>query len=81
MLWAVCFTLAALVMFLLIEPFFRTPKNAGHLDEEDYLAAQVADIERDRTAGLISEAEAQSAGAEARRKKRSRRSPAPSRVR
>lgn len=68
MLWIVCFILAALALFVLIEPFFRTPNNAAHLDEEDYLAAQVADIERDRTAGLISEAEAEAAGAEARRR-------------
>ena len=68
MLWAVFFILALLVLFFLIEPFFRTPQNAGHLEEEDYLAAQVADIERDRAAGLISEAEAQAAGAEARRR-------------
>lgn len=68
MIWAVFVIIAALALYLLIEPFFRMPKNAGHLDEVDYLAAQVSDIERDRAAGLISEAEAEAAGAEARRR-------------
>ena len=65
MLWAVFIVIVALVLVLLIEPLFRAQKVAGHLDEEDYLAAQISDIERDRAAGLISAEEAESASAEA----------------
>jgi cytochrome c-type biogenesis protein CcmH len=68
MIWAVFVLIAAAVLFLLIEPFFRTATKADHLDEEDYLAAQIADIERDRAAGLISDSEAEAASAEARRR-------------
>ncbi len=68
MLWAVFLLIAVIALYLLVEPFFRAPKNADHLDEEDYLAAQAAEIERDRAAGLISDAEAEAASAEAKRR-------------
>lgn len=68
MLWVIFLVIAALVLFLLVEPFLRAPKNADHLEEEDYLAAQVSDVERDRAAGLISDEDAATADSEARRR-------------
>ncbi len=68
MLWIVFLVLVALVLFALVEPFFRAPKRADHLDEQDYLAAQLTDIERDLAAGLISKEEAAIADTEARRR-------------
>ncbi len=68
MFWGLIVLLGAAVLVLLAEPFFRTKRLADSLDEEDYLAAQVADIARDREAGLISEADADAAALEARRR-------------
>ena len=68
MLWAIVILLGVGVLVLLVEPFFRTQRPSDHLDEEDYLAAQIADIARDRDAGLISDADANAADLEARRR-------------
>lgn len=68
MVWFFIFVIAAAVLALLVEPFFRVQKTEDSLDEEDYLAAQVADIARDRTAGLITDEEAAFADLEARRR-------------
>lgn len=68
MLWAIVILLGVGVLVLLVEPFFRTQRPSDHLDEEDYLAAQISDIARDRDAGLISDAEANAADLEARRR-------------
>ena len=68
MLWIVMLVLAVAALGLLIEPFLRVRDGAEPLDEEDYLAAQIADIARDREAGLISEEDADIAEKEARRR-------------
>ncbi|MFC2953370.1 c-type cytochrome biogenesis protein CcmI [Marinicaulis aureus] len=68
MLWIVMLVLAVAALGLLIEPFQRSRPGAEPLDEEDYLAAQIADIARDREAGLISAEDAQTAEKEARRR-------------
>jgi cytochrome c-type biogenesis protein CcmH len=68
MVWLVILAISAIVLGLLVEPFFRAQKAPDSLDEEDYLAAQVADIARDRTAGLITDEEAAAADLEARRR-------------
>lgn len=68
MVWAIVVLLALIAIAVLVEPFFRMPKTIESLEEEDYLAAQVADIARDRKAGLITEEEAAAADLEARRR-------------
>lgn len=68
MLWIVMLVLAVAALGLLIEPFLRTGDGAEPLDEEDYLAAQIADIARDREAGLIGDEDADIAEKEARRR-------------
>lgn len=68
MVWAIIILLALVAAALLAEPFFRTPKSVESLEEEDYLAAQIADVARDKAAGLITEEEAAAADLEARRR-------------
>ncbi|WP_375202849.1 c-type cytochrome biogenesis protein CcmI [Hyphococcus sp.] len=68
MIWVLMFVLAVASLGLLIEPFLRARHVAEPLDEEDYLAAQIADIACDREAGLISADEAATAEKEARRR-------------
>ncbi len=68
MLWIVMLFFAVVALGLLIEPFLRARAGAEPLDEEDYLAAQIADIARDREAGLIIAEEADIAEKEARRR-------------
>ncbi|WP_428409108.1 c-type cytochrome biogenesis protein CcmI [Hyphococcus sp.] len=68
MIWIAILVIALAALVLLIEPFLRARNVAAPLDEEDYLAAQIADIARDREAGLISAEEAESADKEARRR-------------
>lgn len=68
MLWVLMFVFAIAALGLLIEPFLRARHVAEPLDEEDYLAAQIADIARDREAGLISADEAAAAEKDARRR-------------
>lgn len=68
MLWVFMLIISIVVLGVLIEPFLRRGKPVDALEEEDYLAAQVADIARDREAGLISAAEANVAEKEARRR-------------
>ncbi len=68
MLWIVILGIALAALVLLIEPFLRARDIPASLEEEDYLAAQIADIARDREAGLITAEEAESAEKEARRR-------------
>ncbi|MEO1135774.1 MAG: c-type cytochrome biogenesis protein CcmI [Pseudomonadota bacterium] len=68
MVWAIVVLLALIAVTILVEPFFRTPETVESLEEEDYLAAQIADVARDRKAGLITEEEAAAADLEARRR-------------
>jgi len=53
---------------MFIEAFLRACDGAEPLDEEDYMAAQIADIVSDREAGLISAEDAEVAEKEARRR-------------
>lgn len=68
MIWAIIFALTLVALILLVQPFFRQQTDTQTLDDEDYLIAQLDDIERDRVAGLLSEKEAAAATAEARRR-------------
>lgn len=68
MLWIVILAIAVATLGFLAEPLLRGRKPSETLNEEDYLAAQIADIERDREAGLISVEEANAAEKEARRR-------------
>ncbi len=69
MVWAVIFALAVAAVVALVQPLFRAPtQDAPALDDEDYLAAQLEDIERERDAGLLSDAAAEAAVREARRR-------------
>ncbi|MEX6634274.1 c-type cytochrome biogenesis protein CcmI [Hyphococcus lacteus] len=68
MVWVFIVVLCTLVLGFLVEPFFRKSKSPNNLDEQDYLAAQIDDIARDREAGLISAEEADFASNDARRR-------------
>jgi cytochrome c-type biogenesis protein CcmH len=68
MIWILIFGLAIVVLALLVEPYFRKSAVVQSLDDQDYLIAQLDDVARDRTAGLLSEEEAKEAEAEARRR-------------
>lgn len=69
MVWAVIFALTIAAVVALVQPLFRAPtQDAPALDDEDYLAAQLEDIAREREAGLLSEAGAEAAAREARRR-------------
>lgn len=68
MIWVFIIVSCTLVLGFLVEPFFRKSKLPNNLDEQDYLAAQIDDIARDREAGLISAEEAEAASNDARRR-------------
>ncbi|WP_411820239.1 c-type cytochrome biogenesis protein CcmI [Hyphococcus formosus] len=68
MIWFVFILLCAIIIAFLVEPFFRGSQQSDNLDEQDYLTAQLDDIERDKSAGLIDEAEADAARLDARRR-------------
>lgn len=68
MIWVFVFLLAIIVLGVLVEPFFRSQREDPSLDDQDYLAAQIQDIARDKAAGLISEEDAAAADLEARRR-------------
>ncbi|GJL91851.1 c-type cytochrome biogenesis protein CcmI [Hyphococcus sp.] len=84
MIWVLIILLAIVVLFMLVEPFFRVQKIADSLDEEDYLASQIADIAYDHEAGLINAEDAAAADLEARRRllaaHRAANKPAPART-
>ncbi len=68
MIWLLVLVLAVGVLAFLVEPYFRKSKTFDGVDEQDYLVAQLDDVVRDRDAGLLGEAEAVEAEAEARRR-------------
>lgn len=68
-LWpAIMLMTAAAGVFLAWPLLRRAPAEESALDERDYLVAQLREIERDRAAGVLGEAEAEAAALEARRR-------------
>lgn len=68
MLWIAILVLTAAVLFVTVQPFFRTYDEGGAINETDYLASQILEIDRDLENGVLSEEEAEAARNEARRR-------------
>lgn len=68
MIWLIVAALSVGVLAFLAWPLFRAQNSEERIDEKDYFAAQIADIDRDRAAGVLSDEEAQVADLEARRR-------------
>ncbi|MEL6212692.1 MAG: c-type cytochrome biogenesis protein CcmI, partial [Pseudomonadota bacterium] len=68
MLWIILLLLTALVAFVIVQPFFRAYADDGGIEETDYLAAQLLEIDRDLDAGVLTAGEAEAARQEARRR-------------
>ena len=68
MVWVVIIVMTAAALLFLAFPFFRPQRETKTLDEQDYLAAQLREIEEGREEGYLSPAEADAATLEARRR-------------
>ncbi|MEM8937135.1 MAG: c-type cytochrome biogenesis protein CcmI [Pseudomonadota bacterium] len=68
MLWLIIFVVMIASLYALVSPFFRQSASLETLEDSDYAAAQLADIDRDLKSGVLSETEAEEARAEAQRR-------------
>jgi len=68
MTWLVIVLIATAALILLVQPFLRRKKENPALDERDYLAAQMKEIEDRQSAGILSAEEAEAAKLETGRR-------------
>ncbi|MEO1251846.1 MAG: c-type cytochrome biogenesis protein CcmI [Pseudomonadota bacterium] len=68
MLWILLLALSLAALFYLVQPLLNAQKDTASIDDQDYLVAQLADIEADLKNGLLSEADAAAAKVEAERR-------------